>query len=182
MPSLRNGYVFWSCCSVRPHNLPPPKIYRLLFIVLSFFQEFDGKTPFLKTPHRTSHWTWRNQPVSNLEASPWWVSFHSMERCNAYYHKREGMISVIQLWTLWATGISSLGTHAQNCNSGIYVTGIISHFLAEFKSHSKKIKPKFDVFIYTTMIRQVLGSPGTNTTIILLNWHSIKMIPNNLSL
>jgi hypothetical protein len=78
--------------------------------------------------------------------------------------------------------------HFRRCNDGMNIMGVTNHFLIDLSPASQDETHAYTSFFFffffdqESMDRQVTSPRGEPTTIMLLNEHCIKPIPNDLSL
>ena len=99
-------------------------------------------------------------------------SFHSAGKCYTYYHGRKGIISLIKMWTLWATITICLLRFAHWCNSDMNVMGVTNYFLFGFKACST---------IWNHRSYRYCGQEHGATAILQMG-HSIKVTCNDFIL
>lgn len=128
------------------------------------------------------HIAWRYQASTRLEAPSLMARSEGVIQAT----REKNVITIpTQLWTLRVTVMTGLARRAYWYNCGMCVIGVTKHIMICFETCSPRWMKTIHSTVYwdqESMANQVIDHRGEPTVIILLNWHSIKPTPNDLSL
>lgn len=129
-------------------------------------------TLLLKTPHIliTEHEEIKSVIIRKLPS--YWLDLkYQKVPCRFLWGK-----SLTPLWSTWAT-ITSLERHAHECHSVTDAIGISNHFLFNLRlAPQEKMLAWYHRSGQELVVGKVKVSRDKAITIILLNWHSFKLV------